>query len=101
MSKSRYADTPILDGNHYATWSIPVYAKGYRSLDLLKGVQTQEYIWKKGDRFDKLAAQYFHDDQYWWVICICNDVLYPFGIAPDTVFRIPLDHRDILSKLLR
>lgn len=99
MSKSRYANTEIIDSNHYGTFSIPTTARGYRSFDLLRGVAYEEYTWKRGDRFDKLSALKLNDEQYWWVICLCNDIFYPFGIEAGTIIKIPREVNDILRKL--
>lgn len=99
MARSRYIATPIIDNNHYATWSIPAFARGYRTLDMLKGVATVEYIWKKGDRFDILAAKHWNEDTYWWLIPLSNNITSPFGIAPGRRILIAVNHNDLLAKL--
>lgn len=42
-------------------------------------------------RIDALAAQHLGDGRYWWVICLLNDMVFPFGkqIAAGTLLRIP------------
>lgn len=99
MPKSRYANSEIIDSNHYGTFPMPSFAKGYRALDLLQGIAHEEYVWKRGDRFDKLAALKFNEETYWWVICLCNDINYPFGIQPGTIIRIPNEVNDVLNRL--
>ncbi len=99
--KSRYADNQIIDNHHYATYSLPTFARGYRSFDLLAGVATEDYVWKRGDRFDKLAGLKLNDDTDWWVICLCNNITYPYGIVPGTIIKIPLDASEVKNKILR
>lgn len=102
MGKGRYSGTPIIDGHHYATFSLPSRAMGYVELDLLAGVRTVEHTYQLGDRPDRLAAKFFGDETYWWVIMLVNGISYPFssgGLIPGRVLRIPLDVRDVLDKL--
>lgn len=104
MSKSRYSDTELLDNNHYSTFSLKTIANGYKELNLLEGVKTQDYLFKLGDRLDHLASRFFGDDQYWWVIALCNNIIYPFasgGLIPGRILKIPLDHKDIFNKLFK
>ncbi len=99
MPKSRYSNTDIIDSNHYGTFQVPTFAKGYRGLELLQGIPFEEYVWRRGDRFDKLAGIKFNEETYWWIICLCNDIAYPFGIEPGTIINIPLEVNDVLRKL--
>jgi len=103
MSKSRYSDTPISSGS-FQTYSLPKRSAGYTQLNLLEGVRTTDYMFKQGDRLDHLAARYFGDDEYWWVIALVNGINYPFasgGLVPGRTLKIPYDVNDILGKLLR
>lgn len=103
MAKSRYSNTAIISSHHYATFSLPVLAKGYRNQDLLANVRTHQYTVNAGDRIDHLSARFFNDDQYWWVIALINGIIYPFssgGFKPGQVLKIPYDLRDVLDKFL-
>ena len=42
-------------------------------------------------RVDVLAAEYLGDGRYWWVICLLNDLTFPFGqqVAAGTIIRVP------------
>jgi hypothetical protein len=104
MAKSRYSDTPILDGKAFKSFLLPKRAAGLANVNLLDGVKTTEYVYKVGDRLDHLAARFFGEDQYWWVIALVNDINYPFasgGLVPGRVLRIPSSVQDVLNKLLR
>ena len=42
-------------------------------------------------RVDVLAAEYLGDGRYWWVICLLNDLTFPFGqqVTSGTIIRVP------------
>ncbi len=104
MGKSRYSDTRVIDGKSYATFSLPRIAAGLKQLDLLEGVKTTDYVYKRGDRLDHLAARFFGDDSYWWIIALVNGINYPFasgGLTPGRTLRIPSNVRDVLDKVVR
>jgi len=104
MAKSRYNDTELIDNKRYATFSLPVYAKGLRDPNLLQGVQTFEYIVKLGDRLDHLSARFYGDDSYWWVIALVNGISYPLSsssFGPGKKIKVARDARDIFVKIFR
>jgi hypothetical protein len=104
MARSRYSETDIIDGNHYATWSLPVRARGLRELDLLSGVKTQEHTFRRGERLDLIAARVWGEDTYWWIIALVNGISYPFasgGLVPGRVLKIPVNVQDILQKIFK
>lgn len=102
MSKNRYSNTEIIDNTHYGTFKLPVRARGLSSLKLLTGISSTEYMYKAGDRLDILAAKFWGEDQYWWVIALVNDISYPFssgGLIPGRILKIPNDPRDIFERI--
>jgi hypothetical protein len=104
MSKSRYSDAEIIDDHHYGTFSLPVKARGYKELNLLEGVKTFDYVYKVGDRLDALAAKFFSQDQYWWVVATINNIQYPFasgGLVPGKVLKIPYDVKDVFERMFK
>ena len=104
MAKTRYTDTVVLDNNHYSTWSYPVKSLGYKEIDLLENIRSFEHIIVLGERADHLAARFFGDESYWWVICLVNGINYPFksgGWTPGRALRIPFDVKDVLDKLMK
>tara|TARA_R110000765_G_scaffold322149_1_gene414040 strand:+ start:1121 stop:1438 length:318 start_codon:yes stop_codon:yes gene_type:complete len=42
-------------------------------------------------RIDVLADQHLGSGQYWWIICLLNDMVFPFGksVAAGTTIRLP------------
>ena len=104
MAKGRYDDTDVVDGHHYGTFSLPVRSLGYKELNLLEGVSTFEYVFQAGDRIDALAAKFFNADQYWWLLCLVNNIQYPFasgGLVPGVKLKVPYDVRDVLDKIFK
>jgi hypothetical protein len=104
MAKSRYFQTPIIKSEsgvpeEYASYDVPQEMRGYSSLELTNGVQTFEHVYSAGERLDHLAAKFFGDDQYWWVIAMINSVSFGLNIAPGTKLLIPVDVRPVLEKL--
>lgn len=103
MAKSRYSQAPIIDGKFYGTKSLPTKAQGLRGLDLLEGVRTFDYVFVRGDRLDHLAARFWKEDSYWWIIALVNVIDYPFasgGLSPGRILKVPVDPHDILDKLM-
>ena len=102
MAKSRYSNTTIIDGHHFGTYRLPVRSLGLKEMDLLAGVSSFEYTYKVGDRLDHLAARFFNEESYWWIIAIVNNISYPFasgGLSPGRALRIPHDVKDVLDRL--
>lgn len=104
MSRSRYSDTPVIDGKFYSTFTLPRNPGGIKNVDLLLGVKTIEYVFKRGDRLDHISARFLGDDDYWWLIALVNGINYPFasgGLIPGKVLNIPVQAQDVLDKLMR
>lgn len=104
MARSRYSNTPIIGKHHYSTVPSTARSRGLQSVNLLENVRTVEYTIKVGDRIDHLAAKFFNDDQYWWVIALANGIAYPFasgGFRVGRILKIPLDVKDVLDKIMR
>ena len=55
-----------------------------------------------GDRYDKLAQQFYSNPNYWWIIVEANKLLDSDGsslaIVPGTQLRIPAYPEDYLAK---
>ena len=57
------------------------------------------HIWSYGDRLYKLAATYYGDTRYWWVIAWYNGFPTEADIETGTVLTIPLNLEDTLKVL--
>ena len=54
-------------------------------------LKTSTHIWKYGDRFYKLAHQFYGDTRYWWVIAWYNGIPTEAEANTGDVIEIPLD----------
>ena len=54
-------------------------------------VNTTGHIWAYGDRFYKLAQQYYGDVRYWWVIAWWNGQPTEVSIETGDFLDIPID----------
>ena len=43
---------------------------------------TEPYIPSQGDTVDTIAEQYYGDAEYWWLVCLFNDIINPFNALP-------------------
>jgi nucleoid-associated protein YgaU len=62
-------------------------------------LKTNTHIWKYGDRYYKLANQYYGDSRLWWVIAWYNARPTEANIQTGDVIAIPLSIQDILTVL--
>ena len=62
-------------------------------------ITTTQHVWKYGDRFYKLANQYYGDSTYWWVIAWYNGIAIEAQISTGKVLYIPLNLEDTLNIL--
>jgi len=60
---------------------------------------TTTHIWKYGDRYYNLAAKYYGDVRYWWVIAWYNSMPTEADIFPGDVIEIPVNISDALKVL--
>ena len=71
-------------------------SKGHYNLSVLRNVKATPnvifslYVWREGDRPDLVAAQKLGDSRLWWAIFDINpEIIYPLGIPPGSIVRIP------------
>ena len=57
------------------------------------------HIWAYGDRFYNLAARYYGDVSYWWVIAWYNSAPTEADLTPGTAIQIPLNLANALEVL--
>lgn len=76
---------------HYATPQID-----YPSVDEVRDLTRARHIWKTGDRYYKLAIEYYNSAQYWWVIALFNKKPTEADLSVGDLIYIPLPLQDIL-----
>ena len=63
------------------------------------GAQLVSHIWGTGDRYYKLAAQYYGDPTYWWVIALFNNKPLETDLAAGDIVVIPVPLEIIISAM--
>ncbi len=76
---------------YYGTPTMRVPSVGQRM-----GLSRIRHVWAVGDRFYKLALQYYDDPQYWWVIALYNKVPTEAHLRIGDVLVIPLPLNEVL-----
>jgi hypothetical protein len=62
-------------------------------------LKTVTHVWKYGDRYYKLADQYYNDVDYWWVIAWWNAIPTEADVSPGDAISIPLNLEEALQVL--
>ena len=57
---------------------------------------TISHIWGTGDRYYKLAAEYYDDPELWWVIALYNQKPTEFDVKLGDVLYIPVPLESVL-----
>jgi hypothetical protein len=58
-----------------------------------------DHVWGMGDRYYKLAASYYGDSKYWWIIAWFNKKPTESHIEIGDVIRVPKSLGDILAAI--
>jgi hypothetical protein len=82
------------------------FVKQYRTGTLTYPTQAQlrdmpmvEHLWKVGDRYEKLAHQYYGDSKLWWIIAWINRKPAEFFNSLGDVLFIPTSVESALAVL--
>jgi len=111
MGTSRYNNTKIIN-NATEQYSEMLSKRGITSItqfsfDKFKeikikdvpGLQFQYHTWATGDRFYKLAHQFYGDPTYWWVIAFWNFTPLETDVKLGQIVKIPLPVEKVLNAL--
>ena len=55
------------------------------------------HYWSHGDRYHKLASNYYGNHRLWWIIAIFNEKPSEANIKYGDLIKIPLNFSDILE----
>jgi len=61
-----------------------------------ENIRSRIHIWKMGDRLYKLAAEFYGDPTYWWVIALFNGTPTESHVKPGDEILIPLDYEAVI-----
>ena len=62
-------------------------------------IATDMHVWTLGDRYYKLADQYYGDPEFWWVIAWYNAVPIEADLKTGDMIAIPVNLSAVLSVL--
>ena len=71
----------------------------YPSPAELRNIETITHIWKMGDRYEKMAFQFYGDAKLWWVIAWFNKRPGEFTNRIGDVLHVPISLEKALSVL--
>ena len=71
----------------------------YPTSEELKGLTIEKHIWKSGDKFYKLAHEYYGDSRLWWVIAWYNKSPTESHVTVGSVLSIPNPVQKLLKYL--
>lgn len=88
MAFSRYKNSTILDfGAQYGTSRLVVAIRaGVRNgtIPLIATTTTTG-----NQRLDHLAASYYKDSRYWWILAAASEIGWGLQIPPGTIVNVP------------
>jgi nucleoid-associated protein YgaU len=79
---------------------IEQYASGeviYPSISSFQNLTVVNHVWKRGDKFYKLANTYYKDPTMWWVIAQFNKSPTEAGIDYGDLIMVPTPLETILN----
>ena len=65
----------------------------------LSDIETIKHVWKTGDRYSKLAYEFYGDPRFWWVIAWYNQLPTESHVTLGDVIYIPTPFEEILAIL--
>ena len=66
------------------------------SVSDMQNFNTISHIWKTGDRYFKLAEEYYNDPTMWWVIALYNQKPTEFHLSLGDVVFVPVPLENVL-----
>ena len=69
----------------------------YPTVEQIASLATITHLWKTGDRYYKIAAKYYGDPTYWWVIAWFNQKPTEGHLRAGELLTIPLPLDRILN----
>jgi len=101
MAVSRYNDFSKVRKNPNDYFRLETFPA--LSREDLNNIPYNVVIWKESDRMDALATDLLGSAQYWWIICLMNNLVNPFSynLLPGASLKIPHDVNTVMSLIQR
>ena len=71
----------------------------FPSLDDMVDIEVEGVVWTAGQKYFKLAAEYYGSPEYWWVIAWYNRIPLENDILAGTVINIPTPLESVLEAI--
>ena len=72
----------------------------YPTVDQIKNLTRVQHVWKVGDRYYKLASQFYGNPKYWWIIAHYNKKPTEADLSTGDIIYIPTPLEKILNYVL-
>ena len=101
MAISRYNDFSKVRNNINDSFRLETFPA--LSHEEINNIPHNVVVWKESDRMDALAADLLGSAQYWWIICLMNNLVNPFSynLLPGGTLKIPHDVNTVMSIIKR
>jgi len=87
-----FEDRNVKQITHFGTGALK-----YPTVGQIASLQSVERIWKVGDRYYKLAAEYYGNPRLWWVIAQYNQRPTEADVKVGDLIFIPLPLEKIMA----
>lgn len=88
MAFSRYRSAPVLNlGTQYGTSQAIAAVRQAVKLGTIPIVTSINVT--EGQRLDHLAALYYQDSRYWWVLAAASEIGWGLQVPPGTLINVP------------
>tara|TARA_R110000824_G_scaffold4983_4_gene23363 strand:+ start:757 stop:1065 length:309 start_codon:yes stop_codon:yes gene_type:complete len=98
MAISRYANLRTIVDKETQVLRYETFPKITKE-DLLS---TSDFFieWNDSMRMDSIASEYLGDGKYWWIICLANDLTFPYGqVKNGDIIRIPSSIENVFQTI--
>ena len=92
MYREMFKERKVKFINHYETPKLPFMDASARAQ-----LVSVPHIWKLGDRYYKLADEFYDDPTFWWVIARYNQKPLESDVKTGTVIYVPTPLEDVLE----
>lgn len=91
MALSRYRNLNTLEEKKY------LETPDFPSQEDLDAIPTVQIVANRFDRLDNLAHVHLGSGEYWWIICLMNNLEWMYDFEEGQILKIPTDLNAVLK----